>query len=515
MAFADDLVLLSSSWRDMCWNLAILEDFCDRTGLRVQPKKCRGFLIQSKAKSLSVNRCPPWSIDGSPIDLTQPNEVVKYLGVGICPKRGIVIPNMKSRLLDWIGKIGRSGLRPSWKVWMLNRFALPRVLYMADHGETSKSALASVDGIVRSAVKEWLHLHGSTCNGLLYSGARDGGLGLMKLESVIPSVQARRYFRLLDSKDKVTRALMAANDAESNFQRLWLEAGGGLENMPLRTNGRGPTLQGTLIPPDWRSVEKERWTSLRVQGVGAKSFSNDKISNSWLIDPWHKGLEEKHFIAALQLRSNTFPTRESSARGRINTPKGCRGCPALLESTSHILGSCPLMKSARILKHNKLCKMLGMESQKHNWRLHSEPRIIGPEGEIRIPDIVLTRDATVVVIDVTVRFELNTGTLRRAAAEKVSYYEPYHPQIKEMFKADKVRIFGFPLGARGKWHPENNKILSFLGVPPSRIKSFGKLMSKRALLYSIELLGWFQRRVGSPSSTGSLQSFSGETRVSC
>ncbi|NWT07571.1 PO21 protein, partial [Mionectes macconnelli] len=39
MAFADDLVLLSGSWDGMRENIAILEDFCNLTGLKTQGEK--------------------------------------------------------------------------------------------------------------------------------------------------------------------------------------------------------------------------------------------------------------------------------------------------------------------------------------------------------------------------------------------------------------------------------------------------------------------------------------------
>ncbi|NXF98683.1 PO21 protein, partial [Eubucco bourcierii] len=39
MAFADDLVLLSSSWSGMKKNIEILEAFCDLTGLKTQGEK--------------------------------------------------------------------------------------------------------------------------------------------------------------------------------------------------------------------------------------------------------------------------------------------------------------------------------------------------------------------------------------------------------------------------------------------------------------------------------------------
>ncbi|KAJ3581332.1 hypothetical protein NHX12_016765, partial [Muraenolepis orangiensis] len=44
MAYADDLVLLSNSWSGMSKNMAVLEAFCNLTGLRVNTRKCHGFM---------------------------------------------------------------------------------------------------------------------------------------------------------------------------------------------------------------------------------------------------------------------------------------------------------------------------------------------------------------------------------------------------------------------------------------------------------------------------------------
>ncbi|KAJ7986746.1 hypothetical protein DPEC_G00331590 [Dallia pectoralis] len=72
LAFADDLVLLSESWEGMARNLSILETFCDVTGLKVQPTKCHGFLLETKKGVRLVNRCEPWSISGKAIHMVGP-----------------------------------------------------------------------------------------------------------------------------------------------------------------------------------------------------------------------------------------------------------------------------------------------------------------------------------------------------------------------------------------------------------------------------------------------------------
>lgn len=91
------------------------------------------------------------------------------------------------------------------------------------------------------------------------------------------------------------------------------------------------------------------------------------------------------------------------------------------------------------------------------------------------------------MLDVFVRFDMDTFTLSNAAASKTFYYRPHEPQFMDTYGSDKVLIFGFPLSAKGKWHLTNNKELSYLDLSPLRIKTFGMLMSWRTLLYLLDI----------------------------
>lgn len=72
MAFADGLVLLSGSWDGMQKNIKILEVFCDLTGLKTQGEKGHGFYIQPMRDSYTLNDCPPWLINGTPLNMIEP-----------------------------------------------------------------------------------------------------------------------------------------------------------------------------------------------------------------------------------------------------------------------------------------------------------------------------------------------------------------------------------------------------------------------------------------------------------
>lgn len=115
------------------------------------------------------------------------------------------------------------------------------------------------------------------------------------------------------------------------------------------------------VPLDWRQDEFLKWAGLPVQGVGILGFHGSRVNNSWLAKPW--GFKEQHYISALQLCANVYPTRESLCRGRPKSQAPCRYCPTRLESCSHILGQCLARKGARIARHHKMRALLAAEAE--------------------------------------------------------------------------------------------------------------------------------------------------------
>lgn len=511
LAFADDLVLVSGSWDGMAHNILILEEFCRLTGLKIQPRKCHGFLIQKAREGRSVNLCEPWIMCGENLHMVGPEESVAYLGMMVSPWHGIREPEPVERLCNWISSIGRAPLKPSQKVRMLAVYAVPRLVYRADHGGVGTGVLSVLDGMIRKAVKEWLHLPMSTCNGLLYSRNQDGGLGLTKLARVIPAIQARRVYRLWHSDDAVTRLVTRRTVEAKEYLGMWMRAGGDEASVPTLEGVSGGTVQGTeptgsvkpKIPasPNWRQEEFLRWQNLTAQGVGVQVFGKDRNSNHWLANPETWGLRQRHYIAGLQLRANVYPTREALSRGRQDLPKTCRHCLSETESCSHILGQCPAVKDSRIVRHHKLCELLTNEAESAGWNVTREMCCRTRAGALRRPDLVCIKDGNALVVDVTVRYELAFDTLKVAAAEKVARYTPIAQYVKTVLKAKKVKVYGFPLGARGKWPVGNNEVIRALGVSSSREKWLAKLFSRRALLYSLDVLRDFYRVDGETANS--------------
>ncbi|KAJ7986754.1 hypothetical protein DPEC_G00331670 [Dallia pectoralis] len=138
------------------------------------------------------------------------------------------------------------------------------------------------------------------------------------------------------------------------------------------------------------------------------------------------------------------------------------------ETCPHILGQCPGVRDSRIKRHHKLCDLLAEEAESASWSVTMEMVCRTPSGVLRSPNLVFVKVSLAFVLDVTVRFEVAQDTLQLAASEKVARYKPVLPYVLRETGASSARVFGFPLGGRGKWHPANETLLKRLGDWPRR-----------------------------------------------
>lgn len=512
MAFADDLVLLSDSWENMKRNIEILETFCNLTGLKTQGQKCHGFYIKPTKDSYTVNDCAAWTIGGTPLNMIDPGDSEKYLGLQIDPWTGVAKSNLDTKLDFWLQQIGKAPLKPLQKIDILKTYTIPRLTYLADHSELKAGFLEALDLKIRSTVKEWLHLPACTCDAILYSSTKDGGLGITKLAGLIPSVQARRLHRLAQSSDETMKVFLEKDQMEQTYKKLWVQAGGDREKIPSiwdtkpvsvssRLNGATETSEWEAAssknkfpkPCNWRKTEFNNWTKLVSQGRGIGNFEGDKISNHWLEN--YRGIPHRKLLTALQLRANVYPTREFLARGRQDKHiKACRHCKADNETCAHIIGNCPATQDARIKRHNYICEVLSREAKKKDWVVFQEPHLRDNNKELYKPDLVLVKDARAFVVDVTVRYESAKTSLEEAAAEKVDKYKHLEKEIQELTNAKDIVFVGFPLGARGKWYHNNFELLEALGLSRTRQEKTARTLTSIALTSSVDIVHMFASR---------------------
>lgn len=65
-------------------------------------------------------------------------ESEKYLGIQINPWKGVMKPPLQEMLDRMVKKIEKARLKPSQKIEILKSYAIPRLIYIADHGMVRK-----------------------------------------------------------------------------------------------------------------------------------------------------------------------------------------------------------------------------------------------------------------------------------------------------------------------------------------------------------------------------------------
>ncbi len=504
LAFADDLVLLSNSWQGMARNLAILEKFCEATGLKVNPSKCHSFMIEaSGTKRYRINNCVEWSLSGAPIHLIKEHEAEKYLGVSINPWKGIVKPPLRSMVRDMLAKLSGVPLKSFQRLEILKVYALPRTIYIADHGRVGKALLSECDRDIRSQVKKWLHLEPSTADGLLYASPKDGGLGIVRLAKHIPAIQFRRLLKLYNSTDECTRTIARATVPLSELRKLWSIIQDGIPAKQAAQSFEEVEVDASAASTRvWRKAEFSRWCRLGSQGNGVIVFHEDKISNAWLRDICSSNkMSTSEKIIGLKLRTNIVPTVSTVWKHKqvsVNQYT-CRLCRMKKETLKHIVGKCAILKRNRMTRHNKICKLMRLECERLGWTVVQEKRLSLPSGEVGVPDLIMRRGTSAMMLDIAVPFETSLATLEDAERAKTVKYRKFAGAVMNLFPGvNNVYVRGFPVGARGKWHRHNNHILRLLGMTKARINSFAKLVSRRALLQTVDMCKVFRSLARSP-----------------
>jgi hypothetical protein len=74
-----------------------------------------------------------------------------------------------------------------------------------------------MDQSIRNSAKLILHLPMCNPNGLMYCGKRDGGLGIPKLETLIPCTALKQGITLLNSTDP-TIQILTTNKARKEIR---------------------------------------------------------------------------------------------------------------------------------------------------------------------------------------------------------------------------------------------------------------------------------------------------------
>ena len=457
LAYADDSCLVSSSHEGMQHNIDIAAQYFQRTGLRLNVKKSVGYMLKPLGKSFTVNDCPQWEVCGEHLPWLSPDETTKYLGARIGPWSNAYpsIRHISSRLQKWCENISKAPLKPRQKMTILTKYALPRLTFELSHGGYGRAPLKELDCTVRFWVRRWLHLPDQVSRAFFYTANKDGGLGLVCFADFIPAARMRNIMCVLNSADPVTKGFGAKLLTRD------------LDNLSRRNRWCVP--KGKRTHAEWRKSMRKEWAAQTTQGKGVNCYKNNKLVNNWLCG--RSFLSEREFLAALQLRTNTLPTKEALCRGRRSLDVLCRRCRRATETIGHISGHCFAVKRERIDRHNRVCSVLASAAVKAGFRVSVEPKIVDAQGKQHQPDLILHDGVQCLIVDPTVVWDGHTRHLAKAWDGKITKYTPLIDRVARLYNTDVVTVLPFPVGARGTWYHKCDTVAEALSLTKGDIRS--------------------------------------------
>ncbi|KAK7881394.1 hypothetical protein WMY93_029803 [Mugilogobius chulae] len=271
----------------------------------------------------------------------------------------------------------------------------------------------------------------------LFKQHRDGGLNIPRLSQQIARIQLKRCVSLLFSEDEVTSGMAKGLKLESMIRNLWKHLTGTLPEGPLEELDFS-----SVNSQKAKADEFKRWAHLQWQGRRTTCFQDDKISNCWLSGPDSDRLSESEFILAL--------------------------------------------RGLRVSRSHNQCLSHPQEQQDGVTQRHlQDPAPDGPISWLDVPFGARTGESRWRDKEILVNIEFHK---RKKYFSLISAVKELSPSIPKT-----VRVWGFLLGARGKWHPPKSNLLRALGLSDSRILSLAKTFSLKALFGTIAMCKAFNR----------------------
>ncbi|VDL87249.1 unnamed protein product, partial [Schistocephalus solidus] len=173
-------------------------------------------------------------------------------------------------LVGMLDGLSRSPLKPQHRVSLLKRHLSPKILHELILGAVPRKTLKPLDTQLRQNVLQWLRVPSDTPANFLHVPVKDGGLGVLCLEVLIPFAKRRRQDYVLASTEP---AVLAAATAISAFSGLQLAA------QPVRL-GHSVLASKEDARTYWRSA---LYSS--ADGRPLAAFAKSAHANYWLSSP--------------------------------------------------------------------------------------------------------------------------------------------------------------------------------------------------------------------------------------
>lgn len=447
LLFADDIIFLSNTIHGMREHLRKLHTFLRKTHMEVNPSKCRALQLARVpgTKRVVADTRSRFSIDGRSVPTLNVIEQLKYLGHNY-DRSGMLAPSA-SNLEQMLERLRRAALRPWQKIFILNRYLIPRLIHCGQTSNITAGKLDHFDRVIRKFVKATLHLPVSTPTAFLHAKIRDGGLSVPCLRHQIGVIYRRRLQRVSLQSDPDYYAAFQT----PSFKRL-------MRRLDIICQG---------IPTSRNAVAQHWAMKLHQSALGSGLEHNTRASTSWIMNPppfW----SGQDYIRAIQLRIGLLPT---GGAPYVNaTAAQCRHptCTGRRETLSHVLQWCPVTHYPRILRHDKATQDLAKHLKSIGLEVQDTPRIHTRDNRY-IPDLLVIdrKNHTGNIIETSIIWERGSSLLDAARLKKQKYDIP---ELLSNVQANynlqkKPKVLPFIVGARGGWPPQNDSIWRHYKLP--------------------------------------------------
>ncbi|KAJ4430108.1 hypothetical protein ANN_22318 [Periplaneta americana] len=194
------------------------------------------------------------------------------------------------------------------------------------------------------------------------------------------------------------------------------------------------------------SVNVGLWNKLR-RGKGVEMYSEVTAANSWIANK--KGLSTSEWISSLKMTANLAAVRSVPGRS-FNGTRYRHGCSET-ETLAHVLGFYEQGLLLRNSRHHLIRSKIVAALRNKGWIVEEEISCITQNGSTRRVYILAYNADTKqgIIVDPTVRFEVECHQSAEVHLEKKSIYEPTVNYFKLKYALIHVEVFGLLIGARG------------------------------------------------------------------
>lgn len=404
---------------------------------------------------------------GSFINSIGPNDKIKYLGATF---KDTVNLDKEQLITDFSKKLevltGSSLLHLNQKLTILNTYLWPTLTFKLQYTplkQLTKSFLTSLDKILKSCIKDFIGLPEDIPNAMIYSPRKYKGLGLINANWEAPLQHINIMSCLYNSNNPYLNSTMDfKNEITTALNKLKITNAFDVDELMSKkrpANGLRNHLR-ELEFNQWCDPEKYPY-----KHKGIETFTLNTYTNKWIYDGY--GLSTSTWTSAIKMIGQIAAVR--GVPGRSKDGHQCRFCTEsyVFESLSHVLGSCPRGSLLRTKRHNLVRTAIAEELRKKGYTTYEEKECIAENGSTRRIDIIAINENTKtgIVLDPTIRFEINIEQDEEVNVEKRTIYEPCIKDLKRMYDINNIQVYGLLIGARGTIFNTFEKIRKDLKLP--------------------------------------------------